>query len=179
MSLEQLLKKKPSHPNFEGLRGAFDGSELERLLLEILRPPTETLIGEKPAAGAEISYKIPGGRRLFLASVSFTFTASSAAAERSPRLEFTDGSNRIFATGFLIFSTQAGFAANSSHVLSAAEQLGLTQDTRGFAAVASLPKDFELSEGWLMQTVTDNIQTGDQYSAPVLYVRSLRFSRGR
>ena len=109
-----------------------------------------------PAAGAEVSYTLPTGFQYRLQTVTYFFTASVAVATRSIKLQIVSGARILWQLN----ETQTIVASGvTRHVFG--RRAPLNQGTG--SKFHALP-DWLLVAGWIMQTVTLNIQAADQYS---------------
>lgn len=131
--------------------------------------PTERLLrvitGDDPAAGAEWSVTVPGGVIWQLYSARVTFVTSAVAGAREPSLTFDDG-----ALSFFLSTDASSQAASTTRNWSWAMGLGATTGmVRNFVAALPTPA-LPLQAGYRIRSETFNLDVGDNYGAPVLYV---------
>ena len=128
--------------------------------------PVVMKLGTDPAAATECADVVPAGKRWLLMAMSFKIVCDANVANRSPSVYIDDagGTPRyIYARTF--GNITAGQTANL--------QLcpGLTvETTAGVLEFLNLPT-LELPAGTRIRTSTSLIQAGDNYAAPVFYVR--------
>ena len=124
------------------------------------------IVGADPAANVELDIVVPGGVIWIVQSLVVTFVTDAAVANRNVHLTLDDGTTeycRVLAIG-----TQA---ASLTQIYAWIRDYGTVYaagSTRGH--VAGMPS-FPLLSGHHIRTVTSLRQAGDNYSAPVLYVR--------
>jgi hypothetical protein len=126
-----------------------------------------TISGTNPAAGAEISEAVPTGARWQLLYLRTNLVASAAVAVRAPnlRLNTTSGANKCFIP--------------APQTITAGQDVGITwgsgsaqfSDTGNRQSLASLPNDVILLAGETINTVTFNLDVGDDWAGPQLVVR--------
>lgn len=124
----------------------------------------KVVTGTDPAAGAEISETVPAGKAWLLLAFHVTFATDATAANRIVNLAFDDGS-----TTFYRQATTAAVTASLTPVITWA-RAGSAISASGISSQNSLLVDAVIPAGYRMKTVTANLQAGDNYSAPVLYV---------
>lgn len=136
-----------------------------------LQAPTRTKVTvSQPAAGADWSYTVPAGTWLKLMSGLTTLTCSATTAQRNPGTIITDGTKTI---GRLEYQTsganpKASSVCQISYVTSHNWQVaGNAQIPANGPLCLSLPP-FVLPPGYVIGSVTPNLQAGDQYSAVTL-----------
>jgi hypothetical protein len=121
-----------------------------------------TVSGSVPAAGADISETVPTGERFRLISVRAQLTTSAGVANRNAALLLDDGVNfiQLNASPFdqaasLIWNYcwMDGIAASNS-ATSKIVNLGIASNTF-------------LDAGFHIRTTTQNLQVGDQWTAPI------------
>jgi len=113
--------------------------------------------GGTPAAGAEINYS-QSLRRFRIQTLEATLTTSAAVATRSPQLIVTDGTNTTYQS-----PQGAGQAASLTWTYTWA-QLPVAQLQFGTQQLIHYASDQGLGPGDHVQTVTQNLQAGDQWS---------------
>jgi len=122
-----------------------------------------------PAAGAALTYTVPGATQLEVLSASFTYTASASAANRIPFLAFLDQSG----TSVGSFGTPYKLVANDASRISFGvfvAQSGADSAARIATGIPSL----RLQAGMQVQLSATAISAADQISAARLYVRQWR-----
>lgn len=126
------------------------------------------IIGTAPAAGAEIAETVPARRLWKLRSFSTVLTASVAVANRAPILRIEDGGGNFF------FRSALNNFVVASGVGNLCWAPGMTYTAPGVATntagMADIPQEMFLRPGWIIRTLTLNLQAADQYSAPVYVV---------
>jgi len=112
-----------------------------------------------PAAGADWSLTVPASARWRVQSWSAIFTASATVASRQVRSQISDGVQ-------IIFSGQAQAAIVASQVAQVSAGQGQVTSTLIATEINPvLPGLLTLPGGFRVQTLTTNIQVGDQWSA--------------
>jgi len=119
-----------------------------------------SITGTTPVAGVDISEIVPAQRRWILLAFKATLTTSATVANRTPVLQLVDGANGFFRGGATLLQ-----AASSTQGYSAMNQLPQTTAPL-FDIVLSCPLPVSLKTGLRIQTSTNAIQAGDQWSAP-------------
>lgn len=118
-----------------------------------------------PAAGAALTYTVPGSVQQELVSVSFLFTASGNAATRIPFVSFLDQSGTTFCkvnTAYTITAT------NTSQVTFG---VGLDQfGANNSVSMGSSIPELRLVDGLQVQVSADAINATDTITAARLYV---------
>jgi hypothetical protein len=118
------------------------------------------ILGTQPLAGQNILETVPTGARWKVLTFQATLTTAAGGVNRTFRLRILDSGNDYAECGAL-FSLAGGSTANYVWLS------GVTPgqiDTAFFGA--ALPTDTLLSAGGQLNTVTININAGDQWSAP-------------
>jgi hypothetical protein len=123
-----------------------------------------SITGTDPAAGAEISEPVPTNARWRPLALLATFVTDATAANRSPRLELTDGTTTFF-RGVGFDDQAASLTRRYSWALGGAR----VQANNGGEFQGTFP-DVLLSAGFAIETVTANNVAGDDYGAPQLVV---------
>lgn len=121
------------------------------------------VIGADPAAGVEISDAVPAGKQWRLISVLLQLVTNATVANRRPHVIVDDGAN--------VFHRRASNATQAASLtqnyLFAGE--GPEAAVRGTYVADPLPVQ-EIPAGARIKTVTENLQAGDNYGAPLYYV---------
>lgn len=123
-----------------------------------------------PAAGADWSVTVPGGRQWRISAGRAIFTTSAVVASRIPRLTLSDGTTIYWEN-----SVQATMVA--SNVYRLGFSAGGAQQSTGNANVDSaltLP-DLWLPGGHQFMTQTTAIDVGDQWSGLALFISEYWF----
>lgn len=126
-----------------------------------------------PAAGADWSVKVPGGRLWRLLGGQALFTASAAVANRLLGVQVT-------ASGALVQANQSTFAVVAAATPTAVYQSGTALSPANadgtLVPVTFIPQWLE--GGDQIGSLTGAIQAGDQYSAITLVIEELWYSNG-
>jgi len=124
------------------------------------------ILGTDPAAGAEVVETVPTGARWRLLAFVAQIIASAAPATREPRLIIDDGVTSAF-----LAAVSNALLANGIVQLSATLGVNPQQFTvSNVTDVLPLPEMPMLLPGWRILTSTINLQAGDNWGAPNLYV---------
>lgn len=138
---------------------AFEGHPAGRILVATL--------GDDPAAGAEISVTVPGRATWEILTIRFLLDTNAVAGNRLVTLEFTDG-NQVF---FSIPPFQTAIA-NTIWTFQYSQDIeGNSEGTVGVSA-QQIPR-LVLPPGFVIQTTTPALDSGDNFAAPVLLVREI------
>ncbi len=124
------------------------------------------VVGTNPAAGVESAEIVPTGARWELLVYTIALTASAVVAARTPALGYWSPNGHTF------LST-ATVALNASEARSYYWSQGMPIATflAGGPALAGLTTNVTLPAGTQILTSTSNLDSGDNYSAPVYRVR--------
>lgn len=118
-----------------------------------------------PAAGDEISIAVTDGQIWHVLGLSFTLVAAAAAASRRVHVVFSDGQGTTidtFATTDQIISETKKYSV---------AHFGATPDeTDDNDILINMPSDIWLRTGGSIDTVTTNLNAGDNFSAPDLII---------
>lgn len=119
-----------------------------------------SIVGTTPAAGANISETVPGSARWRVISFMFTLTTAIAVATRDVVLTFDDGS--------VIFSTAISVNTQAASLAITYTALGYSSNGLAASLVIEIPmlSGFILSPAFRIRTAVQNLQAGDQLSAP-------------
>jgi hypothetical protein len=126
-----------------------------------------------PAAGAEVSVIVPGGRVWEIQTVFLSLVTDATAANRFLHLALDDGTT-IFWRGH---SNTAHTASTTAYYTWSATGAPVATLSTGFMLTLPTPP-LVLHPGFRIRTITPNLQAGDNYARPVLYVRE-HVHRGR
>lgn len=113
-----------------------------------------------PAAGANLVYTLPAGYRYQVVSVKMTLATDANVANRNCVLQYTD------ATPTLLYeSTSISHAANITNIYIYAD-FGY-KDTAAVAGRLEQAANVHMTlrAGWIVRTLINNVQVGDQLSA--------------
>ncbi len=119
-----------------------------------------SIVGTVPAAGAEISETVPTGARWRVMSFEAALTSSVTVATRGPLLSIDDGANEYF----------RGDPGNTQPASTTQTYTGaLNVPNSALRLVSANPwsfADLKMIAGHRLRTVTNNLQVGDQWTAP-------------
>jgi hypothetical protein len=123
-----------------------------------------------PAAGADWSVAVPAGKIWALCAIAATFTASAAVATRTPAVALGDGTN--FPAQYLAGATGSG-GTTASGVTPYFWENGASENgfVSGSVNIQTAIGRFSLNSAWVIKTITQGIQAGDQWSAISLLVQ--------
>ena len=129
-------------------------------------PAIRTILGTAPAAGVEISETVPTGARWRLISLTARLQTAIGGANRIPYLFFSTGVG-TFGVYPQVGSTPANNVAYQTWGagVPAVVAPGFDDTSTG------IPETHVLPAGSSVRTVTNNIQAGDQYTAPAYSVQ--------
>lgn len=122
---------------------------------------------DDPAAGADVSITVPGRATWELLALNVAFVTDATVTNRTTFWLLDDGQHefwRMRASG----TTAASLTHH--HVLSPTFSRGQTVTT---IHQIPIPDPCILLPGWRIRTTTTSLQAGDNYGAPVLYVREI------
>lgn len=121
-----------------------------------------------PLPGVEVDIVLPGGAFYRVINWYQLFTTSVAVANRTPRFRITDATTRLWSLGI-----PANVAASTAVEINLASNLPLSASL-SIALTGTLPfPDVVIPGGFHLLTNTLNIDVGDQYGAPVLWMEEL------
>jgi len=123
-----------------------------------------SITGTDPAAGSNISETVPTGALWRPISVKFTIVCDATVISRGIILVFTDGTNELFRT-FTNSTVPAGTTLTASFADIGTVATGLSNANMGVFSSATL-----LPAGFTIATSINNLQAGDNLSAPQLLV---------
>lgn len=131
-----------------------------------------------PAAGADWSFTVPSDRIWVPYLLSATLTTSAAVANRGPRLRVLNES-----AVFVAFAS-APKQSDSAHALQPASEANVWSWAKGIGGATLMNAgdnyhqqtlgDLALLPGWRLDVNTLVLQAGDQWSAIIMQVQSLR-----
>lgn len=112
-----------------------------------------------PAAGAEWSVTIPANQKWEIRSIFFIFTASAVVASRRPGVEIKFPTNVYFS-----IPTVADVIISQAYTFNFYKGAISINDATGFRQTAPLPEKIIVGASIVINSLTTNIQAGDQYS---------------
>lgn len=119
----------------------------------------------EPAAGSELSITVPGGKIWTPLALTVQFVTSATVGQRAPSLTYDDQS-----AVFVWVSPNEPIVENGSQTYCFyAEAPPSQQDALNLVVNHPLPA-LPLLPGTRIRTLTNNLQAGDNYNSPVLYV---------
>ena len=133
------------------------------------RGTIKLITGTDPSAGSEISETVPSGKKWRLISLFIELATDSTTADRKIKLVIDDGS-----TTFWNVNTHLNHPASDTrnYVFASGHQQDTDQTNfdNDKIALLPLPNNLILKAGYRIQTITANLQSGDNYSAPKMLV---------
>ncbi len=132
----------------------------------LLHHAAEPVALPTPAAGAALTYTVPGAVQMLVASVCFTYTASAAVATRYPYVEFLDQTGTPVAVSQVVNGQAATVASIISFGVNVPAFGALSAARQG----AGIPPIL-LSDGLRVRLSAVNIQAADTITLARLFVR--------
>jgi len=129
------------------------------------RGALKVVVGTDPAPGSELSETVPTNAVWRLLALRVTFTTDPTVVNRGVRLEFDDGSTVIFTTPDVV-AQAAGETRTYFFATLGESRIG----TVGKGVIQITIPDLLLSEGYRVRTSTVNLQAGDDFLTPTLFV---------
>lgn len=124
-----------------------------------------SIIGNNPAAGAEVNFPVPAGQGLLLKAVRFRLVTSAVVANRVPILTIADDN----ANTVMEFPAAVAQAASLTVDYNFIADLGYAAAAvAGGKFVQGIAPFLYLPDGWTIKTVTSLIDVGDDYAAPTI-----------
>lgn len=123
-----------------------------------------SVTGTNPAAGNEISETVPTNARWKLLGIAFQLVTDATAVTRYVSLTFDDGAT-VFTRVAPQYNHGASVTRNYSFSIGATPGPSWVADP----IAAGLP-DIPLFQGYRIKTSTVNLQAGDDFGAPQLFV---------
>jgi hypothetical protein len=143
-------------------RLAWPGSLLEHTIAGVGR--LRVVSGSDPAAGAEISETVPTGARWRLLSWRASLVTDATVANRVMSLLIDDGS-------LTLWQSATPTAHTASLSVSYIFGLGATSANQQGVMLLSTPAaPLVLPAGYRIRTTTSNLQAGDNWGSPVMFV---------
>ena len=119
--------------------------------------------GTNPAAGAEVNNSVASDARWRLYAVRFQLVTDATVATRRVHLIIDDGATTILDIPSETTQTASLTRNYTFH------DFGLTPSAVGTEISVNMTSK-KLKEGWRIRTSTDNLQAGDDYGIPQMYV---------
>jgi hypothetical protein len=128
-------------------------------------PVNQIVTGTDPAATQEWSATVPAGKVWVVLSVFVTLVTNATSASRYPEVVFDDGTTVFFRSA--VGAAQAA-SQTRRHCWA---NFGVSVEPAGtpLTNAHALPTVY-LLPGYRVRSLTQNLQTGDDWGAPVLYV---------
>lgn len=123
-----------------------------------------SITGTDPAANTEITEAVPTNARWAFHGAYFTLVTDANPANRRVFVTLSDGANVYLAS--VSASTQA---ASSTEYYSVGGH-GVSSASVSGVHFVPLPDAIPMFQGWQIDTLTSNMQVGDNYSAPQITV---------
>jgi len=123
------------------------------------------ITGTDPGTDTEIDETVPANRVWRIISFSANFVTDANAATRTVVLDITDGTDIVFRT--FVSGTQIESLTRRYSFANYGEVVVAGSDG---SRLGTLPNDFFLPEGFHFLTKTSNMQTGDNWAAPRIFV---------
>jgi len=123
-----------------------------------------SLTGTDPSAGSEISETVPTNTIWRIKAIVFSLTTDTTAVSRSVSLIIDDGTNVIFRSKAAPSQTES---STRTYIFSSVET-DADFDVNNTVRI-QIP-DLKLTEGYRVRTSTNNLQSGDNFTAPILFV---------
>jgi hypothetical protein len=133
----------------------------EQLLRVVPRP--------NPAAGVEVDIVVPGGVIWLVQSLRVGFVTNAVVATRVVHLTVDDGT-----TEFCRIIPAAWQDATFSCTYTWCRDYGVSSGTMGIGGTTLPFPTFPLLSGFHIRTATINLQAGDDFGAPMLYVQEIQ-----
>jgi len=127
----------------------------------------KTVVGTDPAPGNEVSETLPTNVQWRITSVYIALTTTLPAANRYVRLKINDGTRDVWYS--IAPPAQAENTTRHYYFTSGYGTLETAFDTIGVIRIP-LPPDLILQQGSIIATVTSNLGSADNFSAPRLIV---------
>jgi hypothetical protein len=122
------------------------------------------VVGTDPAVNTEISETVPTGARWRLINMVFTLVTDANVANRRNKLIIDDGTNIVFQ------GRHGADQAASGTALYNWGTTGADGSVSSSVGTTTVPVNSKMKAGYRLRTTTNNLQAGDNYSAPVLWV---------
>jgi len=126
------------------------------------------VIGDDPAAGNEPLTVVPGGRSWVLLAYTIALVTDATVINRHPELLIDDGT-----TAYCRIGTGAAQAASITGRYNYAVGLGTFYSASNILTHGLPSPPLKLPGGHRIRFSTVNLQAGDNYGAPILYVEEL------
>lgn len=123
-----------------------------------------SVLGTDPAAGAEVSETVPTNARWKLHSIIASLVTDGTVANRNVNWIIDDGTTTLYTSND---NTNHAATTTASHILSENQ----TRGTIGTIYNSPMnPVGLVLFQGWRIRTSTTNLQAGDNWAAPQIFV---------
>jgi hypothetical protein len=119
-----------------------------------------SIIGSTPGAGSDISETVPNDRRRELLAFTASLATSATAVTRDVFFTLDDGAN-VFFQG----PSYVGQAPSTNQSYSVNASLTVPNGRPGPVSLLG-PIGISLKTGYRIRTITNNLQAGDQWTAP-------------
>lgn len=125
----------------------------------------DTVQGTDPAAGVEISETVPGNEVWKIIAVRFTLVTAAVAVSRRVHLQIVN-------EGAIIFDTfnDVDQIISETKAYTCAAFGDLPDRTDDNDILIPIPSNLVLDEGSIIRTSTTNLDAGDNFGAPSIYV---------
>lgn len=124
------------------------------------------ITGTDPAAGAEISEEVPTFALWRVMGVSAQLVTDATVANRRPRLVLDDAGTRLLTESPATAAQAASLTRDYFWQQNMPHETNLTTT----AIIAGVPTFAFLRPGDRIRTITENLQTGDNWGAPTLWI---------
>jgi len=131
------------------------------------RGALRSITGTNPDAGVEISETVPTNARWIVHGVRARLVTDSTVANRVPRFVFTDGTSALINQE--VPAAQTASQTRDYNVTGS----GTAQAVVNSNVLVPLPLRVPMLQGWQIVTATANLQAGDNWGAPVLFIEEL------
>ena len=128
--------------------------------------PRDTFTGTQPSAGEEVEVTVPAGEDWDFLGAIITLDTNSTVAVRSIDILMEDESANEIAR-WVSNTTISLNQVVAVHIGNYPDALPVDTSTDHYHPIGRNIE--ELGPGYKLRTVTNNIQSGDQYSAPIIY----------
>lgn len=117
-----------------------------------------------PVTGAEISETVTASKIWNVMAIALTLVTDATVANRDVALVIEDGSsNEVYRQ-----QISSSITASQTGKIFIAKWGGSQPADSGLLHYLTLPDDFELPAGFVVKTVTANLQAADDFAAPII-----------
>lgn len=127
--------------------------------------------GSDPAAGSEISESVPSGVIWKLVSMLVELVADGTVTSRRPRINIDDASGNL--TLRVRGAVQTTANNTTRYVVGPFGDASELNNLNGAAAAIPVPIGLLLGPQFVISTVTEALQAGDNYAAPIFVVEEI------